>query len=82
VVNKDTGPLTDKSVPEAERAALAHLFAGAWGYFRTPTGHRHVLLEPAVAAEIIMFASHLMRIVDERAPKAGTAPVQTPEAPA
>jgi uncharacterized protein (TIGR02391 family) len=32
--NKDTGPLTDRSASEAERNALSHLFAGAFGRYR------------------------------------------------
>jgi uncharacterized protein (TIGR02391 family) len=75
--NKDTGSLTDKNAPEAERLALAHLFAGAFGYFRNPTGHRPVGIEPVEAVEIIAFASHLLRIVDERAQKTASIVVET-----
>jgi hypothetical protein len=69
--NKDAGPLTDRSAPEAERLALSHLFAGAYGYFRNPTGHRRVEFQPVEAVEVIAFTSHLMRIVDERTPQKG-----------
>lgn len=42
--NKDTGPLADMSHPEAERVALAHLFAGAIGSYKNPHSHRTVNL--------------------------------------
>jgi uncharacterized protein (TIGR02391 family) len=62
------GPLADANAPAAEREALAHLFAGSMGYYRNAVGHRAVnLADPREAAEIITFASHLLRIVDRRA---------------
>jgi uncharacterized protein (TIGR02391 family) len=61
------GPLRDRNVPEAEREALAHLFAGAIGLYKNPGSHREVsITDPAVAVELIMVASHLLRIADER----------------
>lgn len=61
------GPLTDKSLPKAEQEAMAHLFAGAIGMFKNPNSHRNIDLDEAVqAAESIMLASHLLRIVDRR----------------
>jgi hypothetical protein len=60
--------LTDGNALEAEREALAHIFAGAMGFYRNPVGHRAVnVADPGEAAEIITFASHLLRIVDRRA---------------
>lgn len=66
--DRATGPLSDKGMPEAEREARAHLFAGAIGSYKNPHSHRNVALDdPDEAAEIIMLANHLLRIVDSRA---------------
>ncbi len=63
----NTGPLTDLNLPEAERAALQHLFAGAIGSYKNPQSHRNVsITDPTEAVEMIIIASHLLRIVDSR----------------
>jgi uncharacterized protein (TIGR02391 family) len=65
--NSETGILTDMDSPEAERKARAALFAGAIGSYKNPHSHRYVDLDdPDEAAEIIMLACHLLRIVDTR----------------
>ena len=68
VNNNQCGPLTDKQLPLAEQEAMLSLFAGAIGLFKNPQSHRHVPTEPEDAAEVILFASQLLRIVDRLKP--------------
>ena len=63
----ERGPLTDASQPEAERQATSHLFAAAIGLYKNPHSHRNVPVTAEEAVELIIFASHLLRIVDSRA---------------
>jgi len=65
--DKNTGPLSEPSHPEAERDALAHLFAGAIGSYKNPHSHRTVnLTDIRKAQEQVVLASHLLRIIDAR----------------
>ncbi|KUG20822.1 long-chain-fatty-acid--coa ligase [hydrocarbon metagenome] len=67
------GPLTDPRLPEAEREALAHLFSGAIGSYKNPQSHRSVIItDPVEAAEMIILASHLLKIVNSRKPDVPT----------
>lgn len=65
--DKGNGPLTDLTQPEGERDSLAHLFSGAIGSYKNPHSHRTVTIkETTEALEMVILASHLLRIVDSR----------------
>ncbi len=61
------GALADPGLPLPERDALAHLFAGSIGLYKNPSSHRRVQFrDTAAVLEVLLLASHLLRIVDER----------------
>ncbi len=63
----DCGPLTDMAAEAAEREARSALFAGIIGAYKNPVSHRQeIITDPEEAAEIILMANHLLRIVDAR----------------
>jgi uncharacterized protein (TIGR02391 family) len=62
------GPLSDATLPVAEQDAMANLFVGSIGLYKNPQSHRNVPTQAIDAAEIIVFASHLLRIVDRLSP--------------
>jgi uncharacterized protein (TIGR02391 family) len=62
----DKGPLRDATAVFAEREAEMHLFSGAMGHARNPVAHRDVIFAPTEAARLIVLASHLLSIVEER----------------
>ncbi len=64
------GLLTDTTLPIAEQEGMMFLFMGAIGLYKNPQSHRNVPTEPIDAAEVIVFASHLLRMVDRLRPPA------------
>lgn len=64
--NPAKGPLTDKTSLKAEQEAMANLFAGAVGLYKNSSSHRTGTVQAAVAVEVIVLASHLLRLVEER----------------
>jgi uncharacterized protein (TIGR02391 family) len=58
------GPLSDKTLPDAEQIGLRNLFSGAIAYYKNPGSHRHFPTDPLEVAEALFFASLLLRIVD------------------
>jgi uncharacterized protein (TIGR02391 family) len=65
--NSEKGPLTDMSAAFAEREAMSALFAGAIGAAKNPPSHREVEMGRAAAVQLIMLASYLMSVVNDRA---------------
>ena len=61
-----TGKLTDTNQLSAEKDATLALFAGSIGLYKNPSSHRNVNITAVEAAEAIIFASHLLKIVDSR----------------
>ena len=63
--NPSDGPLSDQAIEPGERQAMSDLFAGAIGFLKNPTSHRDtVLSEPQEAAEAILFANNLLRMLE------------------
>ena len=61
------GPLKDtEQFGDEESDVRSDLFAGAIACYKNPGSHQNVLITAEEAAEVIIFASHLLRIVDSR----------------
>lgn len=62
---KDGGPLADPKLEPGERKATMALFSGALGVFKNPSSHRQVEYDdPTLAAEVVLLADLLLRILD------------------
>ena len=62
----ENGPLRSKTLMSSEREAEMFLFSGAIGHAKNPASHRDVNLTREQAARLIVFASHLLEIVEQR----------------
>lgn len=62
----ENGPLTNGGLVVGEREAEMSLFAGAIGHAKNPTSHRDVVIRAPDAARLIVFASHLFSLVEQR----------------
>jgi uncharacterized protein (TIGR02391 family) len=72
--SKPPGRITDTVLPVAEQEGMMFVFRGAIQIYKNPQSHRNVPTEAADAAEVIGFASHLLRTVDRlKAESAGSA---------
>lgn len=68
------GPLADPEQEPGEVAATMDLFASAIGVFKNPSSHREVSYDdPTMAAEIVLFADLLHRMLDKVAARLGKA---------
>jgi uncharacterized protein (TIGR02391 family) len=63
-----SGTLLDPSLPPAEQQGIANLFRGTLGALKNPQSHRNVHFDdPTEAAEVVILASLLLRILDRLA---------------
>ncbi|MDE2419692.1 MAG: hypothetical protein KGO49_00725 [Gammaproteobacteria bacterium] len=63
---KETGILADVKMELNEQDGLAMLFGGAIGFFRNSAMHKAIEMEPTQCFDQLLFASHLMRILDDQ----------------
>ena len=64
------GPLWQEGTEGGEAVATAELFKGAIGLFKNPASHRRVDFTDATeAAEVVLLADLLMRLLDKITPR-------------
>lgn len=64
--NTEAGPLYRDESDQGESVAIAALFAGAVGLFKNPPSHRRAdYTDPTEAAEVVLLADLLMRLLDK-----------------
>lgn len=79
---KGPGPLVDVKAEAGEQEALMALFRGAIGTFKNPSSHRAVDYDdPVLAAEIVLFADLLLRLLDGVASTRSETPTVASAAP-
>ncbi|GAA1959447.1 TIGR02391 family protein [Catenulispora subtropica] len=65
------GPLSDPAADGGEAVALMELYKGAIGLFKNPASHRRVdFTDPTEAAEVVLLADLLLRLLAKAAPPA------------
>ena len=62
----ERGPLRDPDAADDARQATAQLFAAPFALYSNPTRHREVGLSAEKTVEVLILATHLLRIVEER----------------
>lgn len=68
----ENGKMMDANQTEEEKQAILALFTGAMGLYKNPLCHRNINFTAEGAAEAIIFANHLFKIVDSRTPASTT----------
>ena len=66
------GVLTDANQLPVEKDATLALFTGAIGLYKDLPSHRNVNITPVEAAEMIIFASFLFKIIDSNTSASAT----------
>ena len=68
----ETGKLGERIETESEKQAMQALFMNAMGLYKSPSCHRNINFTAEEAAEAIIFANHLLKIVGSSTPASAT----------